>query len=70
MASREKREKRKKFELTVDQKYLIIRHHQANPKMKQTELIAHFNREFNTVIKKQTMSDLLKTTNIQKILSF
>jgi len=46
------KEKRKKFELTIDQKYLIIGHHQAHPKMKQTELIAHFNKEFSTVIKK------------------
>ena len=55
------KEKRKKFELTIDQKYLIIRH--------QTESIKNFNKEFSTVIKKQTMSDLLKPSNIKKITS-
>ena len=59
--------KRRRLELTVSQKQEIIKYYLEKKKIKQTELILHFNQVFNCEIKKQTMSDLLR--NKDKILS-
>ena len=51
--------KRKKFELTVAQKYEIIKYHERYPSLKQVALITYFNKEFGVEISKSTMSELL-----------
>jgi hypothetical protein len=58
--------KRKRVELKIEQKYEIIRYHEAHPQLKQHHLIVHFNTVFDTVIGKSTMSDIL--ANKKKIL--
>ena len=56
----ESNKKRKRVELKIEQKWEIIEYKKKYPKLSQTQLILHFNREFDTVISKQTMSDMLK----------
>ena len=59
--------KRRKIELKIEQKWAIIEYAKQYPNIKQTQLILHFNKEFNVNIKKQTMSDILSQKSINKI---
>ena len=42
--------KRSKFELKIEQKFMIIEYHQKNPKLKNTQLIEYFNKQFGIKI--------------------
>ena len=51
--------KRSRVEHKVEQKYMIIKYANQNPKLKQTQLIEHFSRLFQVNIPKTTMSGIL-----------
>ena len=59
--------KRKRVELKVEQKWEIIEYRKKFPNLSQVQLIVHFNRKFETVISKQTMSDMLKRDYEKKL---
>ena len=61
--------KRSKHELKIEQKRMIIDYHQKNPKLKQTELIQHFNHLFKVNIPRTTMSGILSQSSCKKILN-
>lgn len=63
-----KKTKRDKNELTVAQKYEVIRYRDSNPGIKQTALIKYFNDVYKLEIPKQTMSDILSDKTRNKIL--
>ena len=52
--------KRKKVELSLDQKREICNFFNNNTSIKQTQLILKFNNQFNMLISKSTMSDLIR----------
>ena len=63
----EANKKRKRIELKIEQKWEIIEYRKKYPKLSQTQLLVHFNRLFDTVISKQTMSDILKPEYERKL---
>ena len=44
------KKKRNKFELLIEQKVQILEYHAQNPKLKQVQLIQHFNKLFKVNI--------------------
>ena len=46
---------------------MIIEYHQKNPKLKNTQLIEYFNKQFEIKIPPSTMSDILKSSFRNKI---
>jgi competence CoiA-like predicted nuclease len=64
----ENMKKRSKQELKIEQKRMIIEYHQKNPKLKQVELIEHFNKLFRVNIPRTTMSGILSESSRKKIL--
>ena len=63
----EANKKRKRVELRIEQKWEIIEYRKIFPKLSQTQLIVHFNRIYDMVISKQTMSDILKPEYERKL---
>ena len=63
----EANKKRKRVELRNEQKWEIIEYRKKFPKLSQTQLIVHFNRIYDMVISKQTMSDILKPEYERKL---
>lgn len=60
-------EKRPRVDLTIQQKYEIIKYREANPQLKQNEIRFFFNKKFNREVPKSTFSDIL--ANRAKILA-
>jgi hypothetical protein len=60
--------KKSRFSLKVEQKYAIIEYRDANPKLKQKDLIEHFNKLFKVRIPPTTMSGILSAPARQKVL--
>ncbi len=61
--------KRSKQELKIEQKRMIIDYYQKNPKLKQVELIKHFNKLFRVNIPPTTMSGILSESSRKKLLN-
>ena len=55
--------KRVKHELSVADKYEILRYHDSHPHVNQVGLKVYFEKEFNTTIGKSTISELLSGKN-------
>ena len=62
-------QKKSRFLLKVEQKYAIIEYRDANPKLKQNDLIEYFNELFKVRISPTTMSGILSVPARQKVLS-
>ena len=55
------KEKRKRVELSIEQKQEIINYAENHPSIKQVQLRVHFNSHFNTIIGKSTLSEILSS---------
>ena len=53
-------QKKSRFSLKVEQKFAIIEYRDANPKLKQKDLIEYFNKLFKVRIPSTTMSIIAK----------
>ena len=53
-------QKKSRFSLKVEQKFAIIEYRDANPKLKQKDLIEYFNKLFKVTIPPTTMSIIAK----------
>ena len=56
-------QKKSRFSLKAEQKFAIIEYRDANPKLKQKDLIEYFNKLFKVRIPPTTMSEILVLFN-------
>jgi hypothetical protein len=61
-------QKKSRFSLKIEQKFAIIEYRDANPKLKQKDLIEYFNKLFKVRIPPTTMSGILSVPARQKVL--
>ena len=61
-------QKKSRFSLKVEQKYALIKYRDADPKLKQKDLIEYFNKLFKVRIPTTTMSGILSVPARQKVL--
>ena len=54
-------EKRKRIDLTLDQKREILNFYEQNPRLKQIEIKIHFEKKYSLIIGKSTLSELIKS---------